>query len=151
MKIKKIIIGFVVLVLSVPLIHCGSYKTRTWHSQASGPEQVPEKTRQMVETIIFHGKNVENSDGLSIAYPYDRTVFPPEIAAPEVEWTDADASSERWLVSVEFGNGTRPVYALTSGWHWAPDKKTWELIKANSVDSEARITVYGFEGGKKTF
>jgi hypothetical protein len=145
MKIKKIVIGFAALLLSIPLINCSSHKTRTWHSKASGPEQVPEKTRQMVETIISHGKNVENSARLSIAYPYDRTVFPPEIVAPEVEWTDADTSSERWLVSVEFGNGTRPVYALTNKQHWAPDKKIWDLIKANSVDSEARITVYGFE------
>ena len=142
---KKIIIGFAVLVLSIPLIHCGSHKTRTWHSQAGGPEQVSEKTRQIVETLIDHGKNVENSDTLSIAYPYDRTVFPPEIAAPEVAWTDADVSSERWLVSVEFGNGIRPVYALTNSRHWAPNKKIWELIKANCVDSDARITVYGFE------
>ncbi|MEA3435209.1 MAG: hypothetical protein U9R43_02010, partial [Thermodesulfobacteriota bacterium] len=117
---NKIVISFAALLLSIPLIHCSSHKSRTWHSKASGPEQVSEKTRQMVETIISHGKNVGNSARLSIAYPYDRTVFPPEIAAPKVAWTDADGSTERWLVSVEFGNGTRPVYALTNRQHWAP-------------------------------
>jgi len=84
MKMNKIVIGFAALLLSIPLIHCSFHKTRIWHSKESGSELVPEKTRQMVETIISHGKNVESSARLSIAYPYDRTVFPPEIAAPEV-------------------------------------------------------------------
>ena len=85
------------------------------------------------------------STGLAISYPYDHAVFPPEIAAPQLSWIENHPSSDRWLVMVEFGNGTRLVYAVTSRQHWTPDQTIWELIKANSVDSRAKITVYGFE------
>ena len=36
---------------------------------------------------------------LTIDYPLEGTVFPPEIVAPTFRWTDAESGSNAWLVT----------------------------------------------------
>ena len=40
--------------------------------------------------------------GLTIDYPLDETLFPPEIVPPTFRWEDGNAASDTWLVTIEF-------------------------------------------------
>jgi hypothetical protein len=78
-----------------------------------------------------------------IVSPFDQTIFPPEIAAPEFEWKEDLSDILYWLVSVEMNN-REPLYFLSNQQKWVPDKETWESIKSSSIDLPAIITIIGF-------
>jgi hypothetical protein len=81
--------------------------------------------------------------GLTITYPYDGAVFPPEMAAPTFQWTDRSTTSTQWLVVFRFGDTQNPVYAISNAPQWTPDKATWETIKARSVADRAEVMIFG--------
>jgi tetratricopeptide (TPR) repeat protein len=78
---------------------------------------------------------------LSIVYPFDGSLFPPEIIAPTVWWDDSNSHANRWRVSVAFANDTDPISAEVDTTAWTPDSTTWESIKSRSVGTAATITV----------
>ena len=45
---------------------------------------------------------------LSIAYPFDGALFPPEIIAPTVWWEDRGSDATHWHVRIEFESGGNP-------------------------------------------
>ena len=81
--------------------------------------------------------------GLSISYPYNESVFPPEIAAPTFVWEDTNSASKHWLAVVNFNNEQKPVYAFLKERKWTPEKDVWEVVKSNSVNYPAEVTVLG--------
>lgn len=80
---------------------------------------------------------------LTITYPYDGAVFPPEIAAPAFTWTDQSVTADQWLVVFRLGDGQKPVFAISETSQWTPDKDTWEVIKAGSSVDGAEVSVFG--------
>ncbi len=40
------------------------------------------------------------NDTLSIIYPFDGTLFPPEIFAPTFRWKETAAKTNRWLICI---------------------------------------------------
>jgi Flp pilus assembly protein TadD len=106
---------------------------------------------------------------LTIDYPLNGSVFPPEITPPTFLWHDQNESVKHWVVEV-FVRGSRnpiridapgdlmkqgetdpnagPMVALTaeqaSTRTWRPDPQLWANIKKLSVKSPARITIEGF-------
>ncbi|MBL7154319.1 MAG: PD40 domain-containing protein [Phycisphaerae bacterium] len=110
-----------------------------------------------------------------VDYPFEGSIFPPEIVAPRFLWHDDAEGVGLWLVDISFDTGPHHIYALTAGQlperridheavspanehykpsnydlsarAWSPDKPTWELIKANSVEAPATVTIIGVSGG----
>jgi hypothetical protein len=80
---------------------------------------------------------------LKILRPFDKSLFPLDIAAPAFEWSDSNSQIRNWLVSITFGDGRKPLYILCYQQRWTPEKETWDLIKEHSVGSPARITILG--------
>ncbi len=129
---KKISQLLIILLASIVLSHCAFSGNNSWDSQVSGPLGMPEETRHLVQKLITNSKKAGNKTGLTITYPFDGTVFPPEIAAPVIVWQDAGSASKHWLIIVEFRSRlSSPIYALVDKQHWMPDKTIWEIIKAN--------------------
>lgn len=89
----------------------------------------------------FESQTVPNR--LSITYPYDGAVFPPEIAAPMFRWTDDNGVSRQWLVVIQFHNDQAPFFVLAARRRWTPEKAIWEAVKSNSSDKSATVSVYG--------
>jgi len=145
MVMKKKLNLLLILLVSVALSHCGFSGINSWDSQVRGSEEMPESIRHLVQKFTTNSKKVGNNTGLTITYPYDGAVFPPEIAAPVVVWDDATAASNNWLIMVEFSSQRSPIYAISDKQDWAPDQSIWEAIKANSIRAPAKITVYGFD------
>ncbi|HEY1985073.1 MAG TPA: tetratricopeptide repeat protein [Terracidiphilus sp.] len=112
-------------------------------------------------------------DAITIDYPLNASVFPPDIAAPTFEWRDAAANASIWNIDLAFSDGS-PVLHLTSqgermkigeidprcisannkppeltpeqaaGHTWKPDAATWAAIRRHAVNKPASITITGY-------
>jgi len=71
-------------------------------------------------------------------------VFPPEMVAPTMQWQDENPRCDRWLVRIEFLDGTAPLNRLTREPQWTPPSQDWELIKQRSLERDVRICILGF-------
>ena len=114
---------------------------------------------------------------VTVDYPRDGSMFPPEFPPPLVLWHDEESGADRWRLRVTFQkegapsptavtDGPRPqagpvdpdalgptnsLYQPTpyqaSARSWRPPVDLWETIKRLSVDVPARITIEGFRAG----
>ncbi len=112
---------------------------------------------------------------ITIDYPPEGSIFPPEITPPTWLWRDAGKSVTFWRIEFSFGDGgpeiqttsrgerprigridpdcvadTNQAPALTpelSAAHsWTPDRATWQAIKRRSAATTATVTITGFRG-----
>jgi hypothetical protein len=81
--------------------------------------------------------------GLRITHPYDGSLFPPDIAAPTLEWNDGIGDAGGWLVMVTFQDRQAPLYILCPEQRWTPEKELWDEMKRRSVRSPAQVTILG--------
>jgi Flp pilus assembly protein TadD len=108
---------------------------------------------------------------ITIDYPLDGSVFPPEITPPTFLWRDSSENAKRWLIEVSFANRAGEVRVEATGYSaqlseidmkagsgedvatltakqlatrsWKPDALTWAKIKQKSL-KPATITITGF-------
>jgi len=81
--------------------------------------------------------------GLTILYPLNETLFPPEIVAPIVRWKDENSESDTWLVTIKFQDNRGRMDFVTSEQQFKPKAKEWDKIKKRSLEKEAEVTVLG--------
>jgi len=110
---------------------------------------------------------------ITIHYPSERSVFPPDITAPTFLWQDQDESVAVWRIGVAFADRSAPLVleskgelikpgpldeacaeagaeppklspGLAAAHSWKPDPETWTAIKRRSVERPAVITIQGF-------
>jgi Flp pilus assembly protein TadD len=112
------------------------------------------------------------SSRITIDYPLDGSVFPPEITPPTFLWRDPTENAKRWVVEVSFGDQSGGIRLQVPGDHmrlgeidaqaasddqhlqltpeqaasrtWIPDDDTWAKIKQQSVKKPAAITITAF-------
>lgn len=92
------------------------------------------------------GRGVAEAPGLTILYPFDEALFPPEIAAPTFRWRDSTPGSDTWEISLHFPDDPSPLRAQVGTPEWCPDPATWEVIKQRSREQLSRVTITGFHG-----
>ncbi len=80
--------------------------------------------------------------GLTIVYPLDGTLFPPEIAPPTLRWKDGNRRADSWIVSIDFGEGIDELSYSSVQTHWTPSKEEWETIKHHSLERLAKVTIH---------
>jgi tetratricopeptide (TPR) repeat protein len=88
--------------------------------------------------------------GLTITYPLDHTLFPPEIPAPRFRWQDGEADSDTWLVTIRFPDGHQRMSFVTRDPQWTPSDDHWEAVKRRSREREATVTVLGLNRSRPT-
>jgi tetratricopeptide (TPR) repeat protein len=111
---------------------------------------------------------------ITVDYPLEGAVFPPEFPPPLVEWRDASPAARVWSVDVAFGqDAAASLHAVSRGeppavgeideravgptnerpklsperaaaHTWRPDPATWEAIKKGSTGRPAVLTITGF-------
>ena len=110
---------------------------------------------------------------ITIDYPAEGSIFPPEITPPTFLWHDGGTGVTSWRIDVSFGSGQATIHAtskgerlrigridpdcvadtneparltpqLTSAHSWTPDPLTWQTVKRHSVSSAATVTITGF-------
>jgi hypothetical protein len=107
--------------------------------------------------------------GITIDYPSEGSVFPPDFAPPAFVWRDATRGVTRWRIEVSFPDGAAPVRVRTAGPRlrvgpidpdcvagtnqpprvpagrtWSPTPALWESIKKHAA---ATVTITGLRGG----
>lgn len=81
---------------------------------------------------------------LTVTYPYQNSLFPPEISSPTITWVDSGKNSQ-WFITVKFDNGKQPIYKISQKNLWRIDKKVWEKIKIRGLGSAVNLTIYEFD------
>jgi Flp pilus assembly protein TadD len=106
---------------------------------------------------------------ITVDYPLDGSVFPPEITPPTFLWRDASETAKRWVVEVSFADHSGRIRVEAPGEYmqmgeidpqagelspltpeqaatrtWRPDAATWAKIKRGSVKSPATVAITGF-------
>ncbi len=112
---------------------------------------------------------------ITVDYPEDASIFPPEIAPPTFLWRDAEKSATLWRIAISFSDGSPALHATSRGprmrigkidpdcvaptnkppsltpqqaaaHSWTPSAALWEAIKKRSVDAPAAIIITGLSG-----
>ena len=117
------------------------------------------------------GPRSESVAPITIDYPTDGSIFPPDMAPPTFLWRDAEASATHWKIEVKFAGGAASLQVKSSGERfevgeidprcvgavpptltpeqaaahtWKPDPQTWAAIKSGSTTGAATVTITGF-------
>jgi hypothetical protein len=109
---------------------------------------------------------------ITVDYPEDGSIFPPDIIPPTFIWRDADASAKTWRIVVTFAHGSKPIQTTSHGepiqigkidprcvsennkppsltpeqtaaHTWIPDAETWATIEQHSVEHPATVEITG--------
>ncbi len=113
----------------------------------------------------------ERPAAITVDYPLEGSVFPPDITAPTFLWRDPDPNAAEWRIEVEFADGSAPIRVQSRGpllrvgeidpravgdtnklpeltpeqaasHTWQPDTSIWAEMKRHSV-AGATITISG--------
>ena len=129
------------------------------HAMASSPSSNPDGSKLVAITVD---------------YPAEGSIFPPEITPPTFLWRDASNSASVWTIDVAFTDGSTGIRAKSPGERlrigeidprcisennqlpkltpqqaaartWIPDAATWEAIRRHSTERPATVTITGFQ------
>jgi Tfp pilus assembly protein PilF len=111
---------------------------------------------------------------VTIDYPLNRSIFPPDITPPTFIWHDAVEAATRWRIEIDFADGSAPLRFESTGPRpvigaidtrcisttnelpslspeqatahtWSPDAATWERMKKHSVARPAKVVITGLD------
>jgi len=94
-----------------------------------------------IDRILGAYEEGKDYGGLTILYPLDETLFPPEIAPPTFRWRDSRVNSDEWLVTFKFQDGDGHINARIGDTQWTPSGDQWEAIKRRSREKKATVTI----------
>jgi len=126
-------------------------------------------------------ESVPGADGaqLTIDYPLDGSIFPPEIVPPTILWHDETPGVDSWLVAFVLADGRSWLGALVPGDSppegeidprcvtetneiyrgtpyqqtakaWTVHKQVWEIVKRRSVEVPYQLQIVGFSSANPT-
>jgi tetratricopeptide (TPR) repeat protein len=113
---------------------------------------------------------------ITIDYPGQGAIFPPEFPPPTFQWRDPDPAATSWVIDVTFPDGAAAMRAESAGegmrigeidprcssssnsppaltpeqaqaHTWTPDESIWAAIKKNSRNRPATIAISGRRPG----
>ncbi|MDR3717819.1 MAG: tetratricopeptide repeat protein [Bryobacteraceae bacterium] len=120
----------------------------------------------------------KTAEALTIDYPGQDSLFPPDIAAPTFLWRDSAPHVAQWHIEVAFGDGGAAIQVDSKGalmklgeidercnaiskaraeltpqqavtHTWTPEVPVWAAIKRRSVQKPATVTITGFANGRR--
>ncbi|MBN2315070.1 MAG: hypothetical protein JXM79_14165, partial [Sedimentisphaerales bacterium] len=107
------------------------------------PDLSAENLLKLYEENVFY-------DRLTIHYPENETLFPPEIVAPTFRWTDDGSAVDAWLVTITFPDDKDRLNVITREPQWTPDPNQWQDMKQRSLEDNAEILILGVNNGIST-
>ncbi len=131
------------------------------------------KLKETIQAVIRAAGGAADSAKLTVDYPLDETIFPPEIVPPTFLWHEADAQVDTWLIDVALADDAEHLYVLSAGRapaagpidpagiaetneiyrptpyqacakSWTPSGDVWAAIKQGSAGRAASISIVGF-------
>src|SRR5581483_8683277 len=115
----------------------------------------------------------ETPAAITVDYPLNGSIFPPDMAAPTFQWRDPAQDAKRWEITVAFADGSAALHVSSQGERlkigeidprcisannklpeltpeqaaahtWKPNASEWQSIRKHAMDHAATITVAGF-------
>jgi len=80
---------------------------------------------------------------ITIDYPLDETLFPPEMIPPKFRWNDGAPASRAWLVRIGFRDENASIHFFVRRREWTPRTEDWEKMKSSSLEQDAKVTILG--------
>jgi cytochrome c-type biogenesis protein CcmH/NrfG len=96
-------------------------------------------------TVLRAYDDPTDAANLTLLYPQDGTLFPPEIVAPTFRWEDPEPRVDTWVVVLDLQEPAERLGFLTEQPSWTPPDPVWESIKLRSVTQPARVGVVGVD------
>ncbi|MHC4737781.1 MAG: tetratricopeptide repeat protein [Planctomycetota bacterium] len=103
-----------------------------------------------IEDILALYRDDARYSGLTIRYPLNDTLFPPEIIPPTFHWEDANSTSDTWLITIKFQDEQSSMNSIIHESQWTPKTEDWETIKKRSIEKQAVVTILGFNRRSRT-
>jgi Flp pilus assembly protein TadD len=122
-----------------------------------------------------NGQSAVTATAISIDYPLQGSIFPPEITAPTILWHDSNPAAVRWAVEVSFSGSRQRMRFETSGepmkvreidtragtsveltpeqastHTFTPSENDWNAIKQLSTTGRATLNIYGLGAGSQS-
>lgn len=114
------------------------------------------------------------SASITVDYPQQGSIFPPEITSPTFLWRDTNSAVKTWRIDIEFSDGKKPLYSVSQGegmrigeidercmtnmnklpvlteeqaaaHTWKPAAEVWENIKNRSQKHVADVVLTGLD------
>jgi len=114
---------------------------------------------------------------ITVDYPEDGSIFPPEITPPTFIWHDESNAAAAWAIDVSFSGGSPAIHFNSTGvpphigeidprsvspsnelpsltprqaasHTWTPTTAAWQAIKLHSTEHAATITITGVENSR---
>ncbi len=100
------------------------------------------------QKILQQWKSLSELPGqLSIQFPIDHSVFPPEIAPPTIRWREK-GDAQKWLVVISTSRDNILFSAFIDESSFQPDSILWAGMKNSGLDKPVTISVLGINGSK---
>jgi tetratricopeptide (TPR) repeat protein len=96
-----------------------------------------------VQDILAAYKEEAEYTGLTVVYPFNEALFPPEMVSPRFRWEDSESGSDTWLIVVNFQDDGERMSFLVRKQEWTPEAGDWEAIKKRSLAKQAEVTILG--------
>ena len=96
-----------------------------------------------IEDILAVYQEHADYKTITIEYPLNETLFPPEMIPPKFSWNDAAPASRAWLVRIDFADGKPSMHFLARRQQWTPRPEDWKNIKNRSLEQDAQVVVLG--------
>lgn len=129
-------------------------------------------TWQVARRALLTAAPPPEPNAITIDYPAEGSIFPPEFPAPTWLWRDGSTQATAWEVEVSFTDGAPAIRLESEGARmtvgaidprasssnnrppqlteeqvaahtWTPDTTTWSTIKKHSVEHPARVVITG--------
>ncbi len=126
--------------------------------------------------VAQRGEAARKPAAITVDYPLDGSVFPPDFPAPLVLWRDAASSASSWTIEAAFADGGPPIRSEARGERmhvgpidprcvaptnsppqltpeqtaartWRPDPETWRAIRRRSTTGIATLRISGYAEG----
>ena len=78
---------------------------------------------------------------LTLTYPCENAVFPPNLCAPSVEWSDVN--NDLWQVTLSVPDASLAWTFLSAKARWRIPDEVWEQVKRHAVGRRASLWVKG--------
>ena len=177
---KKLIVSLAAIAVVIILVLIIAYRNENRRFDTdiflvSDPDTkaiIRQKPEILTEAVLKNVTSEQKYSPITIDYPFDQSVFPPEIVAPTFLWHDPQQASDLWLIDIVFQDNPHHIYVLTIGKQaepqidpeavspansdyrrsdydlaakaWSPDEYTWDIIKKNTIGKYATLTILGF-------
>jgi tetratricopeptide (TPR) repeat protein len=121
----------------------------------------------------------EAPNRITIDYPLNGSVFPPDMAPPTFLWRDPATAADLWRIDVDFGTGPAPIHVESKGermrigeidrrcisannklpeltpeqaaaYTWKPDAETWAAIEKHAGGGPITISIHGYASANPT-